>query len=115
MGVGGGIAAYKICDVISTQVKAGWQVSAILSETASQFVTPLTLSTLCRQSVLTDADFWHPQAPRPLHIELAEKATLMLIAPLTANTLAKLVLGLADNLLTSTVLASQIPILVARP
>ncbi|BAC10018.1 tll2467 [Thermosynechococcus vestitus BP-1] len=113
MGVGGGIAAYKICDVISTQVKAGWQVSAILSETASQFITPLTLSTLCRRSVLTDADFWHPQAPRPLHIELAETATLMLIAPLTANTLAKLVLGLADNLLTSTVLASQMPILVA--
>ncbi|WNC44652.1 bifunctional phosphopantothenoylcysteine decarboxylase/phosphopantothenate--cysteine ligase CoaBC [Thermosynechococcus sp. GLH187] len=113
VGVGGGIAAYKICDVISTQVKAGWQVSAILSETASQFITPLTLSTLCRRSVLTDADFWHPQAPRPLHIELAEKATLMLVAPLTANTLAKLVLGLADNLLTSTVLASQIPILVA--
>ncbi|MFN4067447.1 MAG: bifunctional phosphopantothenoylcysteine decarboxylase/phosphopantothenate--cysteine ligase CoaBC [Thermosynechococcus sp.] len=113
VGVGGGIAAYKICEVISAQVKAGWQVSAILTETAAQFITPLTLSTLCRRAVLTDADFWHPQAPRPLHIELAETATLMLIAPLTANTLAKLVLGLADNLLTSTVLASQMPILVA--
>ncbi|ATS18293.1 bifunctional phosphopantothenoylcysteine decarboxylase/phosphopantothenate--cysteine ligase CoaBC [Synechococcus sp. PCC 6717] len=113
VGVGGGIAAYKICDVISTQVKAGWSVSAILSETAAHFVTPLTLSTLCRRSVLTDADFWHPQAPRPLHIELAETATLLLIAPLTANTLAKLAYGLADTLLTSTVLASNMPILVA--
>ncbi|MFN4280756.1 bifunctional phosphopantothenoylcysteine decarboxylase/phosphopantothenate--cysteine ligase CoaBC [Thermosynechococcus sp.] len=113
VGVGGGIAAYKVCEVISTQVKAGWEVSAILSETASQFITPLTLSTLCRRSVYTDAQFWHPQAPRPLHIELAETATLMLIAPLTANTLAKLALGLADNLLTSTVLASTMPILVA--
>ncbi len=113
MGVGGGIAAYKICDVISSQVQAGWQVSAILSETAAHFITPLTLSTLCRRAVLTDADFWHPQAPRPLHIELAETATLLLIAPLTANTLAKLVYGLADTLLTSTVLASQMPILVA--
>lgn len=113
VGVGGGIAAYKVCEVISTQVKAGWEVSAILSETASQFITPLTLSTLCRRAVYTDEQFWHPQAPRPLHIELAETATLMLIAPLTANTLAKLALGLADNLLTSTVLASRMPILVA--
>lgn len=113
MGVGGGIAAYKICDVISTQVQGGWHVSAILSETAAHFITPLTLSTLCRRAVLTDADFWHPQAPRPLHIELAETATLLLIAPLTANTLAKLAYGLADTLLTSTVLASSMPILVA--
>ncbi|XFA72166.1 bifunctional phosphopantothenoylcysteine decarboxylase/phosphopantothenate--cysteine ligase CoaBC [Thermosynechococcaceae cyanobacterium Okahandja] len=113
VGVGGGIAAYKICDVISTQVQAGWHVSAILSETAAHFITPLTLSTLCRRAVLTDADFWHPQAPRPLHIELAETATLLLIAPLTANTLAKLAYGLADTLLTSTVLASSMPILVA--
>lgn len=113
VGVGGGIAAYKVCDVISAQVKAGWTVSAILSENAAHFITPLTLSTLCRRPVLTDADFWHPQAPRPLHIELAETATLLLIAPLTANTLAKLVHGLADTLLTSTVLASKMPILVA--
>ncbi|MDM7326990.1 MAG: bifunctional phosphopantothenoylcysteine decarboxylase/phosphopantothenate--cysteine ligase CoaBC [Thermosynechococcus sp. Uc] len=113
VGVGGGIAAYKICEVISHQVKAGWEVAAILSETAAQFITPLTISTLCRQSVYTDQDFWHSQAPRPLHIDLGEWATLLLIAPLTANTLAKLALGLADNLLTSTVLASKIPILVA--
>jgi phosphopantothenoylcysteine decarboxylase/phosphopantothenate--cysteine ligase len=112
IGIGGGIAAYKVCEVISSLAKAGVEVRSLLTESAQAFITPLTVSTLSRHPAYTDRDFWQPQA-RPLHIELGEWASVILIAPLTANTLAKLVHGLADNLLTNTVLASTCPILVA--
>jgi len=113
IGIGGGIAAYKVCEVISTLAKAGVEVRAILTEAAQQFITPLTIATLCRHPAYTDRDFWQPTQGRPLHIELGEWADVMLIAPLTANTLAKLNYGLADNLLTNTVLASTCPVLLA--
>jgi phosphopantothenoylcysteine decarboxylase / phosphopantothenate---cysteine ligase len=113
IGLSGGIAAYKVCDVISTLAKAGTEVRAILTDAAQEFITPLTLSTLCRHPVYDDRSFWSPTQPRPLHIELGEWADIFLIAPLTANTLAKLVHGMADNLLTNTVLASRCPILLA--
>lgn len=113
IGIGGGIAAYKVCEVISTLFKAGAEVRVILTETATAFITPLTISTLSRHRAYTDADFWQASHPRPLHIELGEWADLFIIAPLTANTLGKLVYGLADNLLTNTVLASRCPVLVA--
>ncbi len=113
VGVGGGIAAYKVCEVISTLAKSGVEVRAILTESAQKFVTPLTLTTLCRHPVYTDQSFWEPTQTRPLHIELGEWAEVILFAPLTANTLAKLAYGLADNLLTNTVLASNCPILLA--
>jgi phosphopantothenoylcysteine decarboxylase / phosphopantothenate---cysteine ligase len=113
VGIGGGVAAYKVCEVISTLVKAGIAVKPILTDSAGQFITPLTISTLSRHRIYTDADFWAPVHERPLHIQLAEWADLFLIAPLTANTLGKLTFGLADNLLTNTVLASTCPILVA--
>jgi phosphopantothenoylcysteine decarboxylase / phosphopantothenate---cysteine ligase len=112
VGVGGGIAAYKVCEVVSTLAKAGADVQVLLTQSAQEFITPLTLATLSRHAVYTDRDFWFPQ-PRPLHIELGEWAELLVIAPLTANSLAKLAYGLADNLLTNTVLASTCPILVA--
>lgn len=85
----------------------------MLTAAAQEFVTPLTVTTLCRYPVYDETSLWQPIHERPLHIELAEWADLMLLAPLTANTLAKLVCGLADNLLTNTVLASDCPILVA--
>lgn len=113
VGIGGGVAAYKICTVISTLVKAGFEVRAILTDSAQQFITPLTISTLCRHPVYTDKDFWAPIHERPLHIQLGEWAEVFLVAPLTANTLGKLALGLADNLLTNTILASTCPVLVA--
>ncbi|NJM75403.1 MAG: bifunctional phosphopantothenoylcysteine decarboxylase/phosphopantothenate--cysteine ligase CoaBC [Acaryochloridaceae cyanobacterium RU_4_10] len=113
VGIGGGVAAYKVCEIISTLVKSGVEVRAILTDAAQQFITPLTVATLCRHRVYTDADFWAPVHDRPLHIQLGEWADVFLIAPLTANTLGKLALGLADNLLTNTVLASTCPILVA--
>ena len=112
LGVGGGIAAYKICEVASTLAKERVEVRAILTNAAQEFVTPLTFSTLCRHPAYTDQVFWQPIHTRPLHIELAEWADVFLLAPLTANTLGKLAHGLADNLLTNTVLASQCPILL---
>ncbi|GBF82332.1 bifunctional phosphopantothenoylcysteine decarboxylase/phosphopantothenate--cysteine ligase CoaBC [Aphanothece sacrum] len=113
IGMGGGIAAYKVCEVISSLFQQGVNVRVILTNTAQQFITPLTVSTLSRHQAYTDADFWQPIHSRPLHIELGEWANLFLIAPLTANTLGKLTSGLADNLLTNTVLASNCPILLA--
>ena len=113
IGVGGGIAAYKVCEVVSTLFKAGVQVRVILTQAAQEFITPLTLTTLSRNPAYTDEVFWEPSHNRPVHIELGEWAELLVIAPLTANTLGKLAHGLADNLLTNTVLASRCPILLA--
>jgi phosphopantothenoylcysteine decarboxylase / phosphopantothenate---cysteine ligase len=113
VGIGGGVAAYKVCEVISTLAKAGAEVRAILTDSAQRFITPLTITTLSRHPVYTDESFWAAVHERPLHIQLGEWADVFLIAPLTANTLSKLALGLADNLLTNTVLASTCPILVA--
>lgn len=110
--VSGGIAAYKICEVISTLAKAGAEVRGILTDSAQQFITPLTIATLCRHQAYTDADFWQPTHGRPLHIQLGEWAELLVIAPLTANTLAKIATGMADNLLTNTLLASSCPVLL---
>lgn len=113
IGIGGGIAAYKVCQVISTLFQQGAQIRVILTQGALQFITPLTVATLSRHQAYTDQDFWLPVYTRPLHIELGEWADLLLIAPLTANTLGKLSHGLADNLLTNTVLASVCPVLLA--
>ena len=113
VGVSGGIAAYKVCELVSTLFKAGAQVRVILTDSAQEFITPLTLATLARHPAYTDKDFWQPVYNRPLHIDLGEWAEIFVIAPLTANTLAKLAHGMADNLLTNTVLASNCPILLA--
>ncbi|NUN66529.1 bifunctional phosphopantothenoylcysteine decarboxylase/phosphopantothenate--cysteine ligase CoaBC [Pseudanabaena biceps] len=113
IGISGGIAAYKVCEVVSSLAKRGIEVRVIMTRSAAEFVTPLTFATLSRQPAYTDSDFWQPSHGRPLHIELAEWADLFLLAPVTANTLAKLAYGMADNLLTNTVLASTCPILFA--
>ncbi|PZV06503.1 MAG: bifunctional phosphopantothenoylcysteine decarboxylase/phosphopantothenate--cysteine ligase CoaBC [Leptolyngbya sp.] len=113
VGVGGGIAAYKVCEVVSALAKEGVEVRTVLTDAAQEFVTPLTFATLSRHSAYGDRDFWQPVHGRPLHIELGEWADVFLLAPLTANTLAKLAHGMADNLLTNTVLASTCPVLLA--
>ncbi|MEM7552689.1 MAG: bifunctional phosphopantothenoylcysteine decarboxylase/phosphopantothenate--cysteine ligase CoaBC [Cyanobacteria bacterium P01_A01_bin.84] len=113
IGVTGGIAAYKVCEVVSTLFKAGLEVKTILTNSAQKFVTALTFATLSRHQVYTDENFWQGNNSRPLHIELGEWADIFLIAPLSANTLAKLSNGFADNLLSNTVLASTCPILLA--
>ncbi len=113
IGISGGIAAYKVCEIVSTLAKAGADVRVILTDSAQHFITPLTFATLSRHSAYTDQEFWQSTHGRPLHIQLGEWADVFLIAPLTANTLAKLATGLADNLLTNTVLASSCPVLLA--
>lgn len=113
LGVSGGIAAYKVCEVVSTLAKSGATVRVLMTQQAQQFVSALTFAALSRHPVYTDTDFWSAQQGRPLHIELGEWADVFVLAPLTANTLAKLAGGLADNLLTNTVLASVCPVLLA--
>ena len=113
IGVCGGIAAYKVCQLVSFLAKAGAEVRVVLTQSATEFVTPLTFATLARHPAYTDADFWHRSAGRPLHIQLGDWADAIAIAPLTANTLAKLAYGLADNLLTNLLLASGCPVLLA--
>ncbi|MEM8807479.1 MAG: flavoprotein, partial [Cyanobacteria bacterium P01_G01_bin.38] len=76
IGVSGGIAAYKICEVVSTLAKAGVEVRVILTEQAQAFVSALTFATLARHSAYTDRLFWSAEQGRPLHIELGEWAEL---------------------------------------
>ncbi len=113
LGISGGIAAYKICSVISSLAKAGLAVRVVLTQQGQAFIPPLTVATLARHPAYTDDSFWQATQGRPLHIELGEWAELLVIAPLSANTLGKLAHGLADNLLTNTVLASTCPVLLA--
>lgn len=113
IGVTGGIAAYKVCTVVSTLAKADVTVRVLMTDQAQSFVSALTFAALSRQIVYTDQDFWSHQQGKPLHIELGEWADVLVIAPLSANTLGKLAHGLADNLLTNTVLASTCPVLLA--
>lgn len=113
VGVTGSIAAYKVCEVVSTLVKAGAEVRVVLTGAAERFVSPLTFATIARGRAYTDADFWQAEHGLPLHISLGQWAEVLVIAPLTANTLAKLVHGLADDLLGNIVLASTAPILLA--
>jgi phosphopantothenoylcysteine decarboxylase/phosphopantothenate--cysteine ligase len=113
IGVCGGIAAYKVCSLISSLAKQDLDVRVFLTHQAQTFVSPLTFAALSRHAVYTDKEYWDYRQGRPLHIELAEWADALLIAPLSSNTLAKIAHGLADNLLTSVLLASTSPVLLA--
>ena len=115
VGVSGGIAAYKVCQLVSDLIKAGAEVRVVLTSAACRFVQPLTFETLARHRPYVDEDFWvaHAETAKPLHIELGHWAEVLVLAPLTANTLAKLAFGLADNLLSNVVLASDGPVLLA--
>lgn len=109
--VTGSISAYKIADVVSELGKRGHQVQCILSESASQFVTPLVLETLSGRpvkSALFGADVSGTE-----HIDLARWADVLVVAPATANVLAKLAIGMADDLLTTVALATTAPTLIA--
>ncbi|MGO8701496.1 MAG: flavoprotein [Limisphaerales bacterium] len=104
LGVTGSIAAHKAVDLASLLVKAGCEVHVVMTADAQRFVTPLPFKTLSRQAVLTDL-YEVEEGWKPAHIELADKANLLLIAPATANTLAKLAHGLADDALSCLALA----------
>jgi phosphopantothenoylcysteine decarboxylase/phosphopantothenate--cysteine ligase len=112
LSVTGSIAAYKAADLASKLTQAGAQVDVILTAGAEKFITPLTFQSVTGRKVYTDADLWGGQA-HVLHVGLAHNTNLVAIAPCTANTLAKLVHGIADNLVSITALAAHCPILVA--
>jgi len=109
IGVTGGISAYKAADLIGALKHEGYNnIRVIMTERAKDFITPLTLATLSRNPVYDDSSEWAPHG-RVDHIELAEWAQIFIIAPATANTIAKIANGTADNLLTSTFLAYNFP------
>jgi phosphopantothenoylcysteine decarboxylase/phosphopantothenate--cysteine ligase len=110
LGVSGSIAAYKAAELASRLTQAGARVDAILTAAASRFVTPLTFQSLTGRPA--PADLWSEDA-HVLHVGLADGADLLLIAPATADILAKLAHGLADDLLTVTALAARCPLLIA--
>ena len=112
LGVTGGIACYKAVDLCSKLVQAGASVDVIMTEATLEFITPLPFQTLSRRPVCIDM-FQLLDSMDMAHISLAKKADLIIIAPATANTLAKLAVGIADNLLTTTVLSSMAPLVLA--
>ena len=112
LGVTGGIAAYKSATLTSLLVKAGAQVQVIMTEHARQFIAPLTFESLTGRRCLTDTfDRNHEYSTE--HVELAKEADVVMIAPATANIIAKIAHGMADDMLTTTVLACDCPKIVA--
>ena len=112
LGITGGIAAYKTAEVASRLVKAGATVDVVMTEAAIEFVGPLTFQALTHRPVVTEM-FTLLGETEIGHVSLARRADLLIIAPATANTIAKLAAGLADNMLTATALGTQVPILLA--
>lgn len=112
LGVTGGIAAYKAAEVVSRLKKLGASVDVVMTKNATQFVTPLTFETLSNRPVTVDT-FARDHSFEVEHVALAQKADLMIVAPATANVMAKLCLGIADDMLTTTLLATKAPILLA--
>jgi phosphopantothenoylcysteine decarboxylase len=112
LGITGSIAAYKAADLVSKLVKAGAEVHVVMTERAADFITPLTLQTLSRNAVITSADNAQ-QGWKPGHIELADRANLLLIAPATANVIAELAHGLAGHPICEIALATLAPVLIA--
>lgn len=112
LGVTGGIAAYKAADLASRLVKAGAVVDVVMTEAATKFVTPLTFQALTHRPVVTEM-FALLRETEIGHVSLAQRMNLLIIAPATANTIAKLAAGLADNMLTATALDTRAPILLA--
>ncbi|WP_018132919.1 bifunctional phosphopantothenoylcysteine decarboxylase/phosphopantothenate--cysteine ligase CoaBC [Effusibacillus pohliae] len=112
LGVSGGIAAYKAAGLCSALVKEGAVVHVIMTESATRFIAPLTFQSLAKTAVITDI-FAEPDPGEISHIALADKADLVVVAPATANVIAKAAHGLADDMLTTTLLATRVPVLFA--
>lgn len=104
LAVTGSISAYKAADITSQLGKLGYEVTVLMTEAASSFITPLTLQVLSKRPVSLDV-MAEPLPDKVNHIEVAKQTDLFLVAPATANTLAKLANGLADNMVTATALA----------
>ncbi|MBQ9211279.1 MAG: bifunctional phosphopantothenoylcysteine decarboxylase/phosphopantothenate--cysteine ligase CoaBC [Clostridia bacterium] len=112
LGVTGGIAAYKSADLVSRLRHLGAKVSVIMTKNATEFVAPLTFQTLSANQVTVDT-FQAPEYWNVEHVALAKRAEVFVIAPATANILAKMAHGIADDMLSTTVLATKAPVLVA--
>lgn len=112
LGVTGSIAAYKAADLCSRLVKRGAKVRTVMTANACKFVSPLTFQAISQNPVATDM-FSQPDVWEMEHISLADAANLVIIAPATANIIAKTAVGIADDLLTTTLLAVRCPVLVA--
>ena len=111
LGVSGSIAAYKAADLTSELRKAGADIHVVMTESATQFISALTLGTLSRNPVLTS--FWDEEGWQPGHIELADKIDLFLVAPATAQQVGNYANGLAPDLLGAIYLATKAPVLLA--
>ena len=111
LGVTGSIAAYKAADLVSQLIKYGAEVQVVMTKSAAQFITPMALQIMSRRPVAID--MWEEgRNSQPSHIEIADSSDLLLVAPLTANTLAEFAHGLAPDLLSSIYLATRGPVLL---
>jgi len=106
IGVSGGIAAYKALEIVSLLIKKGINVNVIMTESATKFVTPLSFQSLSQNMVTCDM-FTEPKAWEIQHISLAEKADVFLVAPATANIIGKVANGMADDMLSTTIMATK--------
>lgn len=112
LGVTGSIAAYKAADLASKLTQSGALVDVVLTESAQKFISPLSFQSVTSRKAYIDEDLWGGEG-HVTHIQLGHNAELIIIAPATANTLAKIASGIADNLITLTVLAADCPVLIA--
>mgnify|MGYP001472038232 CR=1 FL=1 len=112
VGVTGGIACYKAVEVVNQLNKDGYNVTVVMTKNAQQFVCPLTFQTMSGNDVVVDTFDKNNKIPT-LHIDLAKSADLCLIVPATANFIGKVASGIADDMLTTTILAMKNPILIA--
>lgn len=112
IGVSGGIAAYKVCGIISYLKKEGANVDVIMTKNSTQFITPLCLEVLSGNKVVVDM-FERPDHVDVEHISLARKADVFLVVPATANIIGKVANGIADDMLSTTIMATKSPVIFA--
>ena len=112
VGVGGSIAAYKACDLVSKLVQAGHVVDVALTRAAERFVRPLSVAALSHRQVFTDKGWFEGSGPAE-HLAATRDAALLIVAPCTANLLARFANGLADEIVSATVLGAACPVLLA--
>ncbi len=112
IGVTGGIACYKVCEIISILKREGANVDVIITKNATEFITPLTLETLSKNKVVVDM-FKEKDCVEVEHVSLAQKADLILVVPATANIIGKVANGIADDMLSTTIMVTPNPVAFA--
>lgn len=111
VGISGGIAAYKACGIVSYLKSEGANVDVIMTDNATKFITPLTLEVLSGNKVIVD--MFEEKNMEVKHIDLAKKADLFLVVPATANIIGKVANGIADDMLSTTIMACRVPVIFA--